>query len=63
MENVDNTYEEAVSTNFTLDKNLTALLFGNCNDPLHIEPVEVSLAAVFHSLNASFPGREAPAFF
>ena len=63
IENVHNTYEEAISTNFSLDKTTSASLLGNCNDPLRTEPVEIFLAAVFHSFNASFPDREPPALF
>ncbi|MCJ1278461.1 hypothetical protein MMC21_006278 [Puttea exsequens] len=58
-----NIYEQAQWEHFKLDEDLSALLLGKCNDPLRTEPVEIFLAAIFHSFGSCFTDRGPPALF
>ena len=63
MTGASNTYENSISESFVLDEDHSTSLLGNCNTPLRTEPVEVFLAAVFHSFRTSFTERGPPALF
>ncbi|KAK8150330.1 hypothetical protein G3M48_002611 [Beauveria asiatica] len=56
-----NTYADRIDETFTL-KDCASVLFGE-NQPLRSEPVEVLLAALFHSFHKVFPDRPVPTVF
>lgn len=63
LEGSSNTYEETTSDFFVLEDELSTMLLGNCNTPMRTEPVELFLAAIFHSFRVCFPDRGPPALY
>lgn len=58
----DNMYGDRTGENLTLGEEHTSLLF-NEHQPLRTEPVEVMIAALFHSFRQVFPNRQVPTVF
>ena len=56
-------HRDKVDDFVVLDQNLTSVLLGACNQAMHTEPVEILLAALFHSFSQVFPDRQVPAIF
>jgi amino acid adenylation domain-containing protein/non-ribosomal peptide synthase protein (TIGR01720 family) len=54
---------DTISETMSLNAETTQALFGQCNEPLRTEPVEILLAALFHSFHKCFPDRIVPAIF
>ncbi|KAF2022889.1 amino acid adenylation, partial [Setomelanomma holmii] len=54
---------DTVEVKVELDEATTNVLFGDANLPLRSEPVELMLAALFHSFAHVFPDRAVPAVF
>ena len=63
MQCVSNTYEETISKHFVIDERISTLLLGQCNTALRTEPVEIFIAAIYHSFTSSFGNREPSALF
>src|SRR4029077_10136316 len=58
-----NVYVDEVSESIIINEQTTSLLFGECNQAMRTEPVEIFLAALFHSFHEVFPDRIVPAVF
>ncbi|SPO07060.1 uncharacterized protein DNG_09754 [Cephalotrichum gorgonifer] len=54
ISNDDNTPAHVIEQNFTIDKTATDLLLGQSNEAFNTEPLDLLLAAVAHSFNATF---------
>ncbi|KAF3389814.1 Nonribosomal peptide synthetase dtxS1 [Talaromyces pinophilus] len=54
---------DTLSETIQLNAETTKALLGPCNKPLRTEPVEILLAALFHSFHHCFPDRNIPAIF
>jgi non-ribosomal peptide synthase protein (TIGR01720 family) len=54
---------DTLSETVSLNADTTEALFGPCNEPLRTEPVEILLAALFHSFHRCFPDRSIPTIF
>ncbi|XWW94242.1 hypothetical protein V2A60_002185 [Cordyceps javanica] len=57
----NNTYGDRINEHFTLE-DCTSVLFSE-SSPLRSEPVEILLAALFHSFHQVFPDRAVPTVF
>lgn len=57
-----NVYGDRVGEELVLEEELTSLLFTE-NQPLGTEPIEVMIAALFHSFHKVFPDRPVPTVF
>jgi non-ribosomal peptide synthase protein (TIGR01720 family) len=58
-----NRFKDTMTERFTVEREVTAKLFGICNNALRTEPIELLLSAVIHSFSRIFPERRAPAVF
>jgi amino acid adenylation domain-containing protein/non-ribosomal peptide synthase protein (TIGR01720 family) len=58
-----NTWGNALSSEFILNEELTAALFGAANNALRTQPVEIFQAALWHSFVHAFPNRTPPTIF
>jgi amino acid adenylation domain-containing protein/non-ribosomal peptide synthase protein (TIGR01720 family) len=58
-----NTYGETESLSFSLDRSTSIVLLEQCHAALDTKPVELFLAALFHSFAIVFPDRELPAIY
>ncbi|XHG07602.1 hypothetical protein AWENTII_010738 [Aspergillus wentii] len=58
----DNVYGERVGEEVVLDEEHTSLLFSE-NQPLRTDPVDIFIAALFHSFSKVFPDRSVPVIF
>ncbi|KAF2157224.1 acetyl-CoA synthetase-like protein [Myriangium duriaei CBS 260.36] len=56
-------HADRVQRSVQLDHATTETLFGSINKILRTEPVEILLAALFHSFHATFEDRSVPAIF
>jgi amino acid adenylation domain-containing protein/non-ribosomal peptide synthase protein (TIGR01720 family) len=63
MESKPNTYADIERRNFSLDLSVSTALLEQCHTALGTEPVELLLAALFHSFAIVFPDRMTPTIF
>lgn len=63
MEGRANIYADVKRHEFTLTKDVSVKLLEQCHTALGTEPVELLLAALFHSFAIVFPDRETPTVF
>ena len=57
------TMGDAIHHTFDVDEQTTTALLGSANETLRSEPVEILIAAFFHSFRRIFPNRTLPAIF
>lgn len=58
-----NFLERTTTKQFLLDEQTTAAILGRSNEAFGTQPVELMIAALVHSFNATFADRRAPAIF
>lgn len=63
MTRVPNSYGQVKMQSFTLDKQTTAFISGQCHEILRTEAIEVLLSAVLQSFNRIFTDRDAPTIY
>lgn len=63
MNGVLNLHKDEVSEKFSLDEGTTDRLFGNSNEALNTEPLDLIFASLVHSFHAAFPDRAPPTIF
>ena len=63
LESVTNTFGKLAYENIMIDEHITSLLFGDCNQAMHTEPIEILLAALIYSFHEVFPNRKVPTVF
>lgn len=63
MARVPNCYGQVKMQSFTMDKQTTAFISGQCHEILRTETIEVLLSAVLQSFNRIFTDRDAPTIY
>ncbi|KAH7323159.1 hypothetical protein B0I35DRAFT_477044 [Stachybotrys elegans] len=63
IESNHNTQGKTRSTNFSLDSETSALLFGKCNDAFGTRPIELMVAALGFAFQEVFTDRPVPAIY
>jgi Condensation domain len=63
MDGQRNTYSDVECETFVIDKDLTALAFGDCHKALHTEPLDLLLSAIIHSFSRTFSDRATPTLY
>jgi non-ribosomal peptide synthase protein (TIGR01720 family) len=63
MYGLPNTYSDVECETFTLDKELTALAFGDCHKALQTEPLDLFLSTISHSFSRTFSDRATPTLY
>lgn len=63
MTRVPNSYGQVKMQSFTLDKQTTEFISGQCHEILRTETIEVLLSAVLQSFNHIFTDRDAPKIY
>ncbi|KAL2802053.1 condensation domain-containing protein [Aspergillus granulosus] len=58
-----NTPKDTLYSSFSVSKEVTIALFGQANDTLQTQPVEILQAAIWHSFVHTFPARAPPVIF
>ena len=59
----ENTYGMTRSESFSLSKNLTSLLIGQCHEVLRTDVVDILLASAFRAFSGIFSERDSPTMF
>lgn len=63
MAQLPNQFQDAETLRFSLDKETTKLLLGDCNEALKTEPIDIFLGVILHAFAQSFQDRKTPTFF
>jgi amino acid adenylation domain-containing protein/non-ribosomal peptide synthase protein (TIGR01720 family) len=63
MSEMPNTYRHVEQDSFSIDEATTSLLFGDANNSLRTEPLDILLSSLLHSFSKVFPDRSPPTIY